>query len=89
MRDPVVENLILDLLQWLAAADRTYEQVMNAWRSSCPRFPVWEEANDRGLIVGEHVKGRNLIRVSPLGRSVLDRCSPQTSAQLPSVERLE
>ena len=47
--DPV-ENLILDLLEWLAVRDRTYEEVMAAWRTSCPRLPVWEEANDRGLL---------------------------------------
>jgi len=47
MPDTVVESLILDLLQWLAAADRSYEEVMEAWRTSCPKLPVWEEANDR------------------------------------------
>jgi D-3-phosphoglycerate dehydrogenase len=71
--DPVVENLILDLLQWLTNGERTYEEVMDAWRTSCPRLPVWEDANDRGLIASEHVNGRNLVRVSALGRALLDR----------------
>ncbi len=36
-----VEALILDLLDWLAVRDRTYEEVMEAWRTSCPRcLPV-------------------------------------------------
>jgi D-3-phosphoglycerate dehydrogenase len=39
--DPVVEALILDLLQWLTSGERTYEEVMDAWRTSCPRLPVW------------------------------------------------
>lgn len=64
MPDPVVENLILDLLEWLTNGERTYEEVMNAWRTSCPRLPVWEDANDRGLIASEHVNGHNLVRVS-------------------------
>jgi hypothetical protein len=72
MPDPIVESLILDLLQWLSAGDRTYEQVMDAWRTSCPKLPVWEDANDRGLIVIENTNGRHLIKPSPAGRALLD-----------------
>jgi hypothetical protein len=74
--DPVVENLILDLLQWLTSRERTYEDVMDAWRTSCPRLPVWEEANVRGLIISEQVDGCNFIRASSLGRAILERCRP-------------
>ena len=66
-----VEVLILDLLDWLAIHDRTYEEVMDAWRTSCPRLPVWEDANDRGLIAHENINGRYVIRVTPLGRALL------------------
>jgi hypothetical protein len=58
MVDTVVESLILDLLDWLSAHDRTYEEVMEAWRTSCPKLPVWEDANDRGLVKREMVNGR-------------------------------
>jgi hypothetical protein len=44
----VVEALILELLQWLAKRERSYEEVMDAWRTSCPRLPIWEAVNDRG-----------------------------------------
>jgi hypothetical protein len=71
MADTVVESLILDLLQWLASADRSYEEVMDAWRTSCPRLPVWEEANDRGLVVRESVNGRCVVRITPSGRDLL------------------
>src|SRR5262249_38687005 len=50
MSDTTVENLILDLLEWLGPEPRPYPQVMEAWRTSCPKLPVWEEANDRGFI---------------------------------------
>jgi D-3-phosphoglycerate dehydrogenase / 2-oxoglutarate reductase len=43
--DTVVEALIIDLLEWVTKRDRTYEEVIEAWRTSCPRIPVWEEAN--------------------------------------------
>lgn len=71
MADTVVEALISDLLEWLAKADTTYKEVMEAWHTSCPRFPVWEEANDRGLVVRENVDGRSVIRITSTGRALL------------------
>ena len=66
-----VEALILDLLEWLAVRNRTYEEVMDAWRTSCPRLPVWEDANDRGLIQQEEVNGRSVVRVTPAGLALV------------------
>ena len=66
MSDPI-EALILDLLEWLAPEPRLYSEVIEAWRTSCPRLPVWEEANDRGFI------GRqgSLVGLTPTGREHL------------------
>ena len=69
-----VEALILDLLEWLLVRDRTYEEVMDAWRTSCPRLPVWEDANDRGLVVRIEENGRSVVSVTPAGRTLLSRC---------------
>jgi DNA-binding PadR family transcriptional regulator len=44
---------------------------MDAWRTSCPRLTVWEDANDRGLIVTEEVNGRKIVRPSPSGLAFL------------------
>jgi hypothetical protein len=74
-KDAVIEALILDLLQWLANGERTYEEVMEAWRTSCPRLTVWEDANDRGLIASEQVNGRTVIRPSSSGLALLDQRS--------------
>ena len=71
MSDDTVEALILDLLEWLMVRDRTYEEVMDAWRTSCPRLPVWEDANDRGLITREQVNGNSVVRVSSAGMALL------------------
>jgi hypothetical protein len=73
MADSVVDALILDLLEWLATRERSYEEVMEAWRTSCPKLPVWEDANDRGLVTREDINGRCIVGVSPSGRAVLDR----------------
>ena len=72
MADAVVDALILDLLEWLATRERTYEEVMEAWRTSCPKLPVWEDATDRGFVTREELNGRSIVAVSPLGRALLD-----------------
>jgi len=81
MSDPVVENLILDLLEWLALRDRSYEEVLEAWRTSCPRLPVWEEANDRGLVMSVEMRGSRVVRPTPAGAALIrERRSRQTGA---------
>lgn len=68
------EALVLDLLEWIAADERSYAETMEAWRTSCPRLPVWEEANDRGLVSREFVRGNALVRISPSGFALLAEC---------------
>jgi len=68
-----VEPLILDLLAWLAKDDRDYLETMDAWRTSCPRLPVWESANDRGLVTRRFENGRAVVRITPEGRDLLAR----------------
>ncbi len=69
MPDAVVEALIVDLLQWLSERQRTHEEVMNAWRTSCPRLPVWEDANDLGLVVTL----QGMVRITQPGRIFLQQ----------------
>jgi hypothetical protein len=74
-RDPV-EALIVDLLEWIGPEPRPYAEVVEAWRTSCPRLPVWEEANDRGYIT----RRRALVSVSDAGRAYLERApTPRVS----------
>ncbi len=42
--------LILDLLEWIAARPQQYEDVMDAWRTSCPSLTIWEDAVDAGYV---------------------------------------
>ena len=71
MSDTTVEPLILDLLGWLGEKGRPYAEVMDAWRTSCPKLPVWEDANDRGLVANEVVDGTRIVRVTPAGAALL------------------
>jgi len=66
-----VENLILDLLEWVGAKERTYVDTMDAWRTSCPALPVWEDANDRGLVTTEHANGESHVRLTAAGLALL------------------
>ena len=68
-----VESLILDLLDWVATRERSYDEVMDAWRTSCPRFPVWEDANDRGLVAKQLVDGRIVVKVTPSGMALVEQ----------------
>jgi hypothetical protein len=67
MVSSTIEPLIVDLLEWLAKTERSYEEALDAWRTSCPRLTVWEDANDRGFIAIEEVNGRIIVRPSALG----------------------
>jgi D-3-phosphoglycerate dehydrogenase / 2-oxoglutarate reductase len=77
-----VDALILDLLEWLGNGDRSYAEVMDAWRTSCPRLPVWEDANDRGLLATKHSDGRLIVAITPAGRAFLEQNRRERSRQL-------
>ena len=62
-----VDSLILDLLEWIGPNTRPYREVIEAWRTSCPRLPVWEEATERGLVVSHYEPGSETISVTALG----------------------
>jgi hypothetical protein len=63
-----VDSLILDLLEWIGSSPRPYAEVLEAWRTSCPRLPVWEDANDRGFIARRYEPGAGaLVAVSAAG----------------------
>lgn len=69
--DPV-EPLLRDLLAWLDGRERAYAEVMEAWRTSCPRLPVWEEANERGLVSRNWTAGQASVSLTAAGRDFLD-----------------
>ena len=63
-----VDTLILDLLEWIGSNARPYTEVLEAWQTSCPRLPVWEDACDQGFIARHHAPGRGaLVSVSAAG----------------------
>lgn len=77
-----VDNLMIDFLKWVAAGPRhnpgnhprTYGEAMDAWRTSCPRLSIWEDAIARGLIriQPDGVMAQARITLTPRGKAVLD-----------------
>ena len=57
---PAAAALTIELLTWIAQRRRTYGEAMAAWRSSCPRHPVWEDAFMAGLV--EAMPGAETMR---------------------------
>jgi hypothetical protein len=70
-----VGQLTLDFLAWVARRPRSYAESMAAWRTSCPRFPIWEDAIGDGLVRVER-GGTTLsnarVVLTPRGRALLD-----------------
>ena len=64
--------LVLDLIEWVATKPRSCSEVMEAWRMSCPRLTIWEDALERGFVVPVHEDGVGTVaRATPLGLSRL------------------
>jgi hypothetical protein len=57
------DPLVLDLVEWIAREPRLYSEVIETWRTSCPRLTIWEDAVDRGYVTRESVPGTG-IRVA-------------------------
>ena len=66
-----LDPLILDLVEWLAHGSRPVAEVLDAWRTSCPRLPVWEEAVDRGLVAQEPGAQPALVAATAAGLALL------------------
>jgi hypothetical protein len=55
--------LVLQLLEWLAGGPRPHAEVMQAWRTSCPRLSIWEDALELGFVGLERAQGVPGLRV--------------------------
>lgn len=71
-----VQNLILDLVEWVARKERTYQETMEAWRTSCPRLSIWEDATERGLIETGWSDGGSVVKATPAGLDFLKQKRP-------------
>ena len=70
--------LTIQLLEWIARKPRTLSETLDAWRTSCPRLSIWEDACIEGLIdhegrpagiVSLSDKGKEVLAARPVSRS--------------------
>lgn len=75
MAEPV-KLLTIQFLAWLASRPRTYAEVRDAWKSTCPLNSAWEDALAAGLVRCENGAGKSAddsaVVLTDLGRIALD-----------------
>jgi hypothetical protein len=73
MSEPV-SLLMIQFLEWVSSRSRTYAEAMDAWRTSCPKLSIWEDALIEGLVqVAFHgpSQERN-VTLTPRGAAMLE-----------------
>ena len=55
------DPLVLDFVEWIAREPRAYSEVIGAWRTSCPRLTIWEDAAERGYVTRQTMAGLGLV----------------------------
>lgn len=73
------DALVLDLLEWVARQPRLYVDVIDAWRTSCPRLTIWEDAVDCGFVERTMIEGRRYVVITSAGERVLAASRAVTS----------
>ena len=71
------DQLVVDLLRWLQGSPRPYCEVMDAWRTSCPRLPVWEDAVAAGFVE----RNRNTVSLTDAGKQWLSKHCPDLAVE--------
>ena len=69
-------HLTLQFLAWIGEAPRAYGEVMDAWRTSCPRLSIWEDALQGGLVAvepGRCAMRERVVSLTERGRAALQR----------------
>ena len=74
MTDPISLPTI-ELLMWIASRPRSYAETIEAWRSTCPRLSLWEDALNDGLVElnNDGLLDDRRVNLTPRGREMLTR----------------
>jgi hypothetical protein len=66
-----IDPLVLDLVEWIAREPRPYSEVIETWRTSCPRLTIWEDAVDRGYVTREVAGAGVMVTITEGGKRFL------------------
>jgi hypothetical protein len=78
--------IMIQFLSWVADRPRSYGETMEAWRTSCPRLSVWEDAVIAELVRLEGKGGRS-VRLTDRGAAVLRQAQKTTPAPVRRVRQ--
>ncbi len=71
---------LLEFLGWVSSRPRNYAETMEAWRTSCPRLSVWEDATGDDLVRVEHAsaryQGQAVVQLTERGAALFRRHGP-------------
>ncbi len=80
------DALVLDLVEWIGREPRLYSEVIETWRTSCPRLTIWEDAVDRGYVARQPAPAAAYASRSP--KAAPNSCaSTAAAAEAPSHSR--
>jgi hypothetical protein len=66
------DALVLDLVEWIGREPRLYSEVIETWRTSCPRLTIWEDAVDRGYVARQRGCGQAIhVAITASGEKFL------------------
>ena len=68
------DALTLQMLEWIDHGRYSYAEILNVWKSSCPRLTIWEDACADGLVASEPGMF-GLVTLTEKGRKLLSRDS--------------
>ena len=73
------DALVLDLVEWIGREPRLYSEVIETWRTSCPRLTIWEDAVDRGYVTRQPAAGQAYASRSP--KAAPNSCASTAAAR--------
>lgn len=76
MSDGAPPALIADLLAFVGEGGRPLSDVLDAWRTSCPRLPIWETVLEEGLVAIRPQVTGPIVELTEKGRQNLPRPFP-------------
>jgi hypothetical protein len=81
-RGPTTSALTLDLLAWIDSRTRSYEETIEAWKTSCPRLSIWDDAVIDGFVRIERRSGRGaIVALTALGQTTLRQLESEDLAR--------
>jgi hypothetical protein len=78
--------IMIQFLSWVEDRPRSYAETMDAWRTSCPRLSVWEDAVIANLVRLEGEGGR-VVKLTDRGRAALRQAQNRETRPAPAMSK--